>query len=88
MARPKGISSTTLYGIVMIVNAALFGAMLAFKLIDQNVFLGGVTIGTTAAGGMAAYKAEDAKKSQEQIEELRGVIDELKKQVEEFKNKQ
>ena len=62
MARPKGMSSTTLYGVVMIVNAALFGIMLGFKLIDQNVFLGGVTIGTTAAGGMAAYKAEDFRK--------------------------
>ena len=80
MARPKGMSSTTLYGVVMIVNAALFGIMLGFKLIDQNVFLGGVTIGTTAAGGMAAYKAEDAKRSQEQIEELRDEIEELKNQ--------
>lgn len=78
MARPKGMSNTTLYGIIMGVNAALFTVLLIMKLIDGNVFLGGVTLGTTVCSAIIGYKAEDSKKSRNEIEDLRQQIEALK----------
>lgn len=78
MARPKGMSKTTLYGIIMVVNAALFTVLLVMELIDGNVFLGGVTLGTTVGSALIGYKAEDQKKADAEIAELRQEIDRLK----------
>lgn len=78
MARPKAMSDNTLYGLIIIINAALFTAMLMMKLIDGNVFLGGVTLGTTIGTAMIGKRSKSTKESDAEIEELRQQIEELK----------
>lgn len=72
------MSRTTLYGLIMIINAALFTVLLVMQLIDGNVFLGGVTLGTTVGSALIGYKAEDHKKTCSDIDELRQQIEDLK----------
>lgn len=78
MARPKGMSKTTLYGIVVGANAALFFACLKMGLIDGTTFLGGVTLGTTIGTFIIGLLAEDEKKSKGRYEDLQNQIEELK----------
>jgi hypothetical protein len=78
MARPKAMSDNTLYGLIMIVNAVLFTVLLIMKLIDGNVFLGGVTLGTTVGSAMIGYKSKSGKTADSEIEDLRQQIEELK----------
>lgn len=72
------MSDNTLYGLIMIVNAALFTVLLIMKLIDGNVFLGGVTLGTTVGSAMIGYKSKSGKTVDAEIEDIRQQIQELK----------